>query len=285
MGWVRDAVLSQADHYLGVREGSDGHREIVALYNSQKKRPRGYVLKESDAWCAAFLTALGVKMSICHILLPECGVGEMVKCYKKIGRWSDGPPQKGDLVVYDWGNDGRGDHIGMVQWCYGRDMRVLEGNYKNAVTCRELKTDDERILGYCHPDYESLEGKINSIQQVQVWLNVMYFAGLKTDGIFGKNTCRALICALQTALGVEADGIFGQETKAAVKINNLRLYHRGELTQILQAMLICRGFQLTADGSFGPKTEKQLISFQKRNALTPDGVAGTRTFEKLIIES
>ena len=39
---------------------------------------------------------------------------------------------------------------------------------------------------------------------------------------------------------------------------------------------------ITADGDFGPGTEKALKAWQEKNGLTPDGIAGPATFEVLL---
>ena len=62
----------------------------------------------------------------------------------------------------------------------------------------------------------------------------------------------------------------------------LRLNDRGPMVQKLQEALnkvVASG--LVADGHFGAKTEAALKTFQTRNNLTPDGVAGPATFKKL----
>ena len=50
----------------------------------------------------------------------------------------------------------------------------------------------------------------------------------------------------------------------------------------MQARLITLGFLTgTADGNFGAKTALALIAFQNANGLTADGIAGTKTLQKL----
>mgnify|MGYP006210782981 FL=1 len=39
---------------------------------------------------------------------------------------------------------------------------------------------------------------------------------------------------------------------------------------------------ITADGDFGPGTERVLKAWQEDNGLTPDGIAGPATFAKLL---
>ena len=53
----RNAALAAAQ-WLGAKEGTKEHREILAVYNSIRPLPRGYKVRESDAWCAAFVSAV-----------------------------------------------------------------------------------------------------------------------------------------------------------------------------------------------------------------------------------
>lgn len=46
-------------------------------------------------------------------------------------------------------------------------------------------------------------------------------------------------------------------------------------------MLICKGYDLDADGIFGEITENNVKEFQKNNNLDVDGKVGKFTFEKL----
>lgn len=58
----------------------------------------------------------------------------------------------------------------------------------------------------------------------------------------------------------------------------------GEDVKLLQLDLIALGYSLGvygADGDFGPNTEKAVIAFQTANNLTPDGVVGKLTREKI----
>ena len=285
---LRTRVVNCAADWLGLNEKDGSHKKIIDIYNTQAFLPRGYRVKYTDAWCAAFVTAIGIRLGLSQIILPECGVGEMVKLYKKRNRYRSAAaytPKLGDLIVYDWEGNGTGDHIGVVEWVWGKNMTVVEGNYKNAVTRRELKTDSKSILGYCAPDYTVLVGEIETVKDVQQYLNICYCANLKTDGIYGPKTRKALLCALQTELKVTADGIFGPITDSAVQKNVLGKGCRGNLVQILQMLLICQGYKIVADGIFGSKTENALRAYQKKTGLAPDGLAGKNTFKKLTMDN
>lgn len=55
----------------------------------------------------------------------------------------------------------------------------------------------------------------------------------------------------------------------------------GNITYLIQAMLICKGYDLDADGIFGSITDSAVKKFQQANGLTIDGLVGKNTFEKL----
>jgi putative chitinase len=57
----------------------------------------------------------------------------------------------------------------------------------------------------------------------------------------------------------------------------LRRGSRGEGVKLMQAAL-----GVTADGVFGPGTERVLKEWQTKNGLTADGIAGPKTLEKLL---
>ena len=118
-----------------------------------------------------------------------------------------------------------------------------------------------------------------TVKEVQLWLNRNYGSGLTLDGLYGSNTKKALVKALQKELNVTADGIFGAKTKAAVK--TLKKGSEGTLVQILQCFLICLKQNVTADGIFGNQTEVALKSVQSHYKIDNDGIAGKMTFQAL----
>ena len=281
-------TVATAKGFLGCNERDGSHKKIIDLYNSQESLPRGYAVKYTDAWCAAFVTAVGIKAGISHILLPECGVGNMVALYKKENRFrapKNHTPKPGELIVYDWKTDGRGDHIGIVERYDGGKLTVIEGNYQDSVGRRELTKSSKNILGYCLPDYEGYSGRIDTVGKVQQHLNLTYGAKLDIDGIPGPKTKKALLAGLQAEWKIDPDGVFGPITARAANKNVVGRGCCSETVRLLQMLLLCAGYKLTADGIFGSKTENALVAFQKKTALVPDGLAGKNTFKKLTVDS
>ncbi len=55
----------------------------------------------------------------------------------------------GDIIFFDNDGDGQGDHIGIVEEVSGRgEIKVIEGDSRDAVEEKVYQTDDERIIGY-----------------------------------------------------------------------------------------------------------------------------------------
>lgn len=126
---------------------------------------------------------------------------------------------------------------------------------------------------------EETEIEPSTVKEVQLWLNRSFSSGLTVDGLYGTNTKKALVKALQKTLGVTADGIYGAKTNAAV--NTLKKGSRGTLVKILQCFLICHKQKITADGIFGDATTLAVRIVQKQYKIDNDGIAGKLTFKAL----
>lgn len=123
------------------------------------------------------------------------------------------------------------------------------------------------------------------IAQIQKALNEKYGLDIDADNIYGNETKKALVKGLQTELNKQfegnlvVDGIFGTNTYNACI--NVRRGAEGNITWLIQSMLICHSFNINADGIFGPATERAVRDFQSRNGLSVDGIVGKNTFNKL----
>ena len=134
--------------------------------------------------------------------------------------------------------------------------------------------------GVLKPSQE--KGKIAIIQTS---LNEKYGLNISVDNIYGNETNKAFVKGLQTELNKQfwnkltVDGIFGTNTYNACI--NVRKGAEGNITYLIQAMLVCHSFDIDADGIFGPATENAVKDFQLRNGLSVDGIVGKNTFNKL----
>lgn len=145
----------------------------------------------------------------------------------------------------------------------------------------------------------------NDVANAQMRLKAGNYLFGKADGQFGAET-EAAVKKLQKQLGLKkVDGIIGQETwtalmqidianaeqevvdseKTSIGANTRKLYQGCSGTDVkrLQQDLITLGYLSSGDddGRFGPITYAALIQFQADNGLTTDGVAGTKTLNKI----
>ena len=160
----RQKVVSTAEAWLGTRELSDRHYEMLAIYNAQSPLPRGTRMQATWPWCAAFVSTVSLQCGLRDIMPTECGCPGMVRLYQELGRWVEDDayvPCPADVVFYDWQDTGYGDnvgqpdHVGIVTACDGQTMTIIEGNNANAVNKRVLAVNDRFIRGYGIPDFAS----------------------------------------------------------------------------------------------------------------------------------
>lgn len=279
--------------------------KIPSFYNGKKN---GYAYCDIFFdWC--FVTAYGVENAKKLLCQPDNSAGAgctfSAQYYKNAGRFYK-TPQVGDQIFF--GNASECTHTGLVYKVDGSKVYTVEGNTSGAsgeiangggVCKKSYSLSYNRIVGYGRPNYadgyttkttsatikettntNASGNVIDTVVEVQTWLNNAYRSGLTRDGLYGSVTKCALVKALQTALGVEADGIYGAKTNAAVKV--LRKGDKGTLVKILQAFLVCNGYKAAyVDGDFGKGTYDSLIAYQRRMGLLVDGEAGRETFRTL----
>lgn len=159
---AREKIVSIARGFLGCKESDGTHRKIIDLYNSHKPIARGYPMQYTDAWCATFVSAVGIQAGYTDIMPTECGCGQMIELYRKLGCWQENDayrPEPGDVIFYDWEDNGVGDnvgapnHVGLVDSVTGSTIKVIEGNKNNAVEYREILVNSKFIRGYGLPNY------------------------------------------------------------------------------------------------------------------------------------
>lgn len=151
----------------------------------------------------------------------------------------------------------------------------------------------------------------NDVLEIQEALNVVSVENstipvLIEDGIFGTFTQDSVI-AFQNAFGLTVDGIVGVNTwnelfkqeNIILNGNNaspnfptypgtaLRINSRGDDVRLIQMRLNFISIyyksvpSVTVDGIFGVRTEQSVIAFQELLGLTPDGIVGLQTWNRI----
>lgn len=161
---IRSKVVEIAKGWLGCKESDGSHKKIIDTYNACKPLPRSYAVKYTDAWCATFASAVGIKAGLTDIIPRECSCNQFIQLAKNMGIWVENDaytPSAGDMILYDWDDNGVGDntgsadHIGIVVSVSGGVIKVIEGNKSNAVGYRELAVNGKYIRGFVTPKYSS----------------------------------------------------------------------------------------------------------------------------------
>lgn len=124
------------------------------------------------------------------------------------------------------------------------------------------------------------------IMEIQSWLNNTYNTGIEENGEWSDYTYSALVSGLQIEYnkqfdrGLKVDGMYGPQTSAAYI--TLRIGAHGNITRILQGILICKGYdQGGFDGDFGDGTETAVYSMQRDQGLEANGICNQQSWDRL----
>lgn len=255
MARYRSVIVKQAQSWIGCNEADGSHKKIIDVYNSHKPWARGYKLPYDVPWCSGFVSACSIAVKYTDIIPTEVGCGPHIELFKKLGIWVENDayvPKPGDIMLYDWEDDGKGDntgypnHIGIVEKCENGKITVIEGNYSNAVKRRYLKVNDKYIRGYAVPKYDA-EPQQTEPEQTEPE---------KTN-----------------------------EGEFTMKMRTLKYGSKGGDVKALQLLLMGNGCpcgKWGADGDFGISTENAVKDYQQKKKLTADGIAGPKTWSSLL---
>lgn len=172
----------------------------------------------------------------------------------------------------------------------------------------ELNTQPIKIQNDIPDAYLSLGSTGDSVLELQNLLRIIsgYYSSIPyilNDGIFNSETQKAVM-AFQKYFGITADGVVGKETwsalynvflgiAAAQGVNieypgyALKVGSEGNNVWLMQSYLNKIGESLDlpipkADGIFGLRTETAVKEFQKSQDLTPDGIIGKATWNRIV---
>ncbi len=311
---LRNLVVTTAKKYFGCKESDGSHRKIIDLYNSHKPLARGYKVTYTDAWCAAYASAISIECGLTDIFPTECGCGEMVNLFKKLGAWQEldsYTPKPADVIFYDWSDNGVGDnkgtpaHVGIVVSVENGIITVIEGNKNNAVEYRTIAVNGKYIRGYGCPNYASKATEAD--YDVYFDGGKHYASAWSNDGVERKPG-KAKITAvamngihqyhLEAVAGggsdvhgwVDANTIRTEKEKETAETFKLELPvlskgSKGEAVKAMQILLIGYGYtcgSYGADGDFGGATDIAVCNYQHDNRLAADGICGPATWAKLL---
>ena len=116
-----------------------------------------YGFSSREEWCACFVSWCADQCGYIEAgVIPKfslCSAG--MEWFESRGQFMDGSyvPATGDLVFFDWGNDGSIDHVGIVESVVDGTVYTVEGNSGDKVARRSYPIGYGQIVGYGVPAY------------------------------------------------------------------------------------------------------------------------------------
>lgn len=117
-----------------------------------------YGFKNRIEWCACFVSWCANELGYLEKgIIPKFAScqSEGVAWFKACGLWKDKGfiTKAGDIIFFDWEQDGHSDHVGIVERMENGKVYAIEGNSSNE--CKRLEYDmkSSAILVYGTPAY------------------------------------------------------------------------------------------------------------------------------------
>jgi len=175
---LREKVATILNGWVGGKQGSATHKEILKIYNTYAKAHGMALAYESYAWCDITASAAWIKAGMEDYVPIAMSCGQSISNAKAKGIWKESDsyvPKVGDGIIYDWEDDGRGDdteghdHIGIVVTAGKTSFTVVEGNAGSPSQVRRIKrTVNQRyIRGFITPDYTAAAKKLTPKESAQ----------------------------------------------------------------------------------------------------------------------
>ena len=168
LGWEKYGDTQYPAHVLryypyGRAFTSGGNQAIVEVALTQLGNEGGqpywswYGFNGRVEWCACFTSWCADQCGYLENgIIPKFSLcSDGVNWFKGKGQWQDRnyEPQAGDIIFFDWGNDGSIDHVGIVEKCENGTVYTVEGNSGDACKQRSYPVGSSSIYGYGVPQY------------------------------------------------------------------------------------------------------------------------------------
>lgn len=163
LGWEKYGDTQYPAHVLryypyGRAFTSGGNQAIVEVALTQLGNEGGqpywswYGFNGRVEWCACFVSWCADQCGYLESgIIPKFSLcSDGVNWFKGKGQWQDKnyEPQAGDIIFFDWGNDGSIDHVGIVEKCENGTVYTVEGNSGDACKQRNYPVGSSSIYGY-----------------------------------------------------------------------------------------------------------------------------------------
>lgn len=239
---TEDTVISIARNELGIKEYPAGsNRQKYGLWYGVNGVP----------WCAQFISWVLARAHMNELRGVQNDKGSaycpyIEDYYRQQGRWY-GSANRGDIVLFDWGQDGVSDHIGFIERIDSHNtFTTIEGNTSassnsNGGEVQRRTRYMSQIRGFGRPLYDATNSSIiiNSSSWIDSGSPHLYLTSPLMSSSLVKKVQEALV-AKGYSLPSGIDSKYGPETKAAVEKfqNNEHLEVDGEVGELTWTALI-----------------------------------------------
>ena len=171
LGWEKYGDTQYPAHVLryypyGRAFTSGGNQAIVEVALTQLGNEGGqpywswYGFEGRVEWCACFVSWCADQCGYLESgIVPKFSLcSDGVNWFDSNGQWQgkDYEPKAGDIIFFDWSNDGQdgdADHVGIVEKCENGVVYTVEGNSGDACRQNSYPVGYYEILGYGCPSY------------------------------------------------------------------------------------------------------------------------------------
>ncbi len=141
----------------------EGNHQIVEIAKQQIGNVGGeaywrwYGFNERVEWCAVFVSWAAEQAGLLNDEIPKfSGVSTGIEWFKARGEWQNKgySPRPGDIIFFDWEQDGKPNHVGIVEKSEKGYIYTIEGNSTDD-ECRAKKylVNSNVIYGFGIPKY------------------------------------------------------------------------------------------------------------------------------------
>ncbi len=137
---------------------SSGNSDMVEIAKKEIGNHGGqkywswYGFKYRVEWCAIFVSWVADQAGVINNIVPRFSscANQGIPWFKSMSKWRDRGyvPKEGDIIFFDWEQDGRADHVGIVEKVEDDKIYTIEGNSGNQVKSRNYKINSRDIYGY-----------------------------------------------------------------------------------------------------------------------------------------
>lgn len=175
-GIWRDDVIAIAESQLGYRESTKNYvvLEDGVTIKGYSRYGAWYGLPYGD-WCAMFASFCLHYAQVENMPL-ECNVPDWIEQLQELELYypaGEYEPVPGDLIFFDWDDDGLGDHVGLVQELTSEteeepaQIMTIQGNTTyDTVGYVSYEPSDPDIMGYGALPYQAEEEELAQVNEV-----------------------------------------------------------------------------------------------------------------------